>query len=105
MRKRDLGRAISPPAIAGHETVADLVERTFLAYNAARLREACRLFTQRMLSPDVTVGLSVTGVGIHGTPSDASIGYSASHGCIRMHIPEAAWLFEHVAVGTPVVIV
>jgi lipoprotein-anchoring transpeptidase ErfK/SrfK len=51
------------------------------------------------------MGLSVTGVGIHGTPSDASIGYSASHGCIRMHIPEAAWLFEHVAVGTPVVIV
>jgi len=51
------------------------------------------------------MGLSVSGVGIHGTPSDASIGYSASHGCIRMHIPEAAWLFDHVKVGTPVVIV
>jgi L,D-transpeptidase catalytic domain len=51
------------------------------------------------------MGLSASGVGIHGTPSDYSIGYSASHGCIRMHIPEAAWLFEHVKVGTPVVIV
>ena len=35
---------------------------------------------------------------------DASIGYSASHGCIRMHIPDAEWLFQHVHVGTPVLI-
>jgi lipoprotein-anchoring transpeptidase ErfK/SrfK len=50
------------------------------------------------------MGLSAPGVGIHGTPDDASIGYSASHGCIRMHIPDAEWLFKHVDVGTPVVI-
>jgi lipoprotein-anchoring transpeptidase ErfK/SrfK len=50
------------------------------------------------------MGLSVSGVGIHGTPDDASIGYSASHGCIRMHIPDAEWLFHHVELGTPVVI-
>ena len=48
--------------------------------------------------------LNAAGVGIHGTPNDASIGYSESHGCIRMHIPEAEWLFQHVGVGTPVVI-
>ena len=35
----------------------------------------------------------------------ASIGYSASHGCIRMRISDAEWLFEHVELGTPVVIV
>lgn len=51
------------------------------------------------------MGLSAPGVGIHGTPSDASIGYSVSHGCIRMHIPEAEWLFNHVDVGTTVFIV
>ncbi len=51
------------------------------------------------------MGLSIFGVGIHGTPSAASIGYSASHGCIRMHIPDAEWLFEQVSHGTPVVIV
>jgi lipoprotein-anchoring transpeptidase ErfK/SrfK len=51
------------------------------------------------------MGLSSPGVGIHGTPDDASIGYSLSHGCIRMHIPEAEWLFEHVDVGTNVFIV
>lgn len=51
------------------------------------------------------MGLSAAGVGIHGTPSDGSIGYSVSHGCIRMHIPEAEWLFNHVDVGTTVFIV
>jgi lipoprotein-anchoring transpeptidase ErfK/SrfK len=51
------------------------------------------------------MGLSSPGVGIHGTPSDGSIGYSVSHGCIRMHIPEAEWLFNHVEVGTTVFIV
>jgi lipoprotein-anchoring transpeptidase ErfK/SrfK len=50
------------------------------------------------------MGLSAPGVGIHGTPDDASIGYSASHGCIRMHISDAEWLFYHVHIGTPVVI-
>jgi lipoprotein-anchoring transpeptidase ErfK/SrfK len=51
------------------------------------------------------MGLSAPGVGIHGTPSDGSIGYSVSHGCIRMHIPEAEWLFDHVEIGTTVFIV
>jgi hypothetical protein len=51
------------------------------------------------------MGLSAPYVGIHGTPDAASIGYSASHGCVRMHISEAEWLFNHVEVGTPVFIV
>jgi lipoprotein-anchoring transpeptidase ErfK/SrfK len=51
------------------------------------------------------MGLSAENVGIHGTPDAASIGYSASHGCIRMRIPDAEWLFNHVKVGTPVFIV
>ena len=51
------------------------------------------------------MGLSAPGVGIHGTPNDSSIGYSVSHGCIRMHIPDAEWLFVHVRIGTPVYIV
>jgi lipoprotein-anchoring transpeptidase ErfK/SrfK len=51
------------------------------------------------------MGLSAPGVGIHGTYQDGSIGYSVSHGCIRMHIPDAEWLFNHVEIGTPVYIV
>jgi lipoprotein-anchoring transpeptidase ErfK/SrfK len=50
------------------------------------------------------MGLSAPNVGIHGTPDPASLGYSASHGCIRMFIPSAEWLFSHVTVGTPVII-
>jgi lipoprotein-anchoring transpeptidase ErfK/SrfK len=51
------------------------------------------------------MGLSAPLVGIHGTPDAASIGYSASHGCIRMLIPDATWLFDRVRIGTPVLIV
>jgi lipoprotein-anchoring transpeptidase ErfK/SrfK len=51
------------------------------------------------------MGISSPGVGIHGTPQPGSIGYSVSHGCIRMRITEAEWLFEHVTIGTPVFIV
>lgn len=51
------------------------------------------------------MGLTAPLVGIHGTPDAASIGYSASHGCIRMRVPEAESLFEQVSVGTPVLIV
>jgi deoxyhypusine synthase len=55
------GEPISPRAIDGSETTADLIDNAFLAYNAARLREACQLFTKKMLEPDVTVGMTLTG--------------------------------------------
>ena len=55
------GGRIDPRRIDGSESAADLIDGTFLAYNAARLREACQLFTRKMLEPDVTVGLTLTG--------------------------------------------
>ena len=55
------GRRINPKALTGTETVADLIDNAFFAYNAGRLREGCQLFTQRMLEPEVTIGLSLTG--------------------------------------------
>jgi len=55
------GPRIDPPAITGRETVVELVDNTFLAYNAGRLREACSLFTDRVLATDTTVGMSLTG--------------------------------------------
>jgi lipoprotein-anchoring transpeptidase ErfK/SrfK len=51
------------------------------------------------------MGISAPGVGLHGTPDAASVGYSASHGCIRMRIADAEWLFVHVRVGSPVWII
>jgi len=55
------GKRIAPPPITGQETAADLIDQVFLAYNAGRLREACQLFTGRMLEPNVTVAMSLTG--------------------------------------------
>jgi len=55
------GKRIDPRAISGRETVAELIENAFLAYNAGRLAEGCRLFTERMLAADATVGMSLTG--------------------------------------------
>ena len=51
------------------------------------------------------MGISAPYIGIHGTPDAASIGYSASHGCIRMRVPDAEWLFRRVEIGTPVFII
>src|SRR5215831_2236978 len=55
------GRRIDPTPISPNTKLVDLVDSAFVAYNAARLREACWLFTQKMLEPDVTVGVTVTG--------------------------------------------
>jgi deoxyhypusine synthase len=55
------GKRIDPAPIDKNVAVADLIDEAFLAYNAARLREACQLFTKKMLEPEVTVGLSLTG--------------------------------------------
>ncbi len=55
------GRRIDPRRIEAGMQVADLIDGAFLAYNAARLREACLLFSQKMLDDDVTVGVSITG--------------------------------------------
>ncbi len=55
------GTAIEPRAVRGDMTVADLVDTAFMAYNGRRLREACRLFAEKMLAPDAIVGMSLTG--------------------------------------------
>jgi lipoprotein-anchoring transpeptidase ErfK/SrfK len=44
------------------------------------------------------------GVGFHGTADLASIGQAASHGCIRMRVPDVINLYNRVSVGTPVLI-
>jgi len=55
------GQRIDPRPITGAETAADLIDNAFLAYNAGRLREASRLFVERMLADETTVGMSLTG--------------------------------------------
>jgi deoxyhypusine synthase len=60
-RRLNKSPRIDPKPIDATISVTDLVDRTFLAYNAARLREACQLFTRKMLEPEVTIGVSLTG--------------------------------------------
>ena len=55
------GKRIQPKNLSGKEKLADVVDNAFLAYNSARLREGCRLFTEKMLEPDVTIGMSLAG--------------------------------------------
>ncbi len=55
------GQRILPKNISGKEKLADLIDKTFLAYNSARLKEGCQLYTNKMLEPDVTVGMSLSG--------------------------------------------
>jgi deoxyhypusine synthase len=55
------GSKINPRRIDGTESVIQLIEGTFQAYNSGRLREACQLFTDKMLGKDVTIGLTLTG--------------------------------------------
>jgi deoxyhypusine synthase len=55
------GGRIMPAGITGRERLVSLMDRTFLAYNAARLRQGCELFTQKMLAPDTVVGMSLAG--------------------------------------------
>ena len=46
----------------------------------------------------------MNGVGIHGTGDPGSIGSAASHGCIRMLIPDVEALYDRVPINTPVYI-
>jgi deoxyhypusine synthase len=95
------GRRIDPRPITGSDSLVELIDNAFLAYNAARLREACRLFTEKMLAPDVTVGVSLT-----GALTPAGLGISAlipliEHGFIDWVVSTGANLYHdtHFAIG------
>lgn len=49
--------------------------------------------------------LNASGIRIHGSSNDYSIGTAASHGCMRMHMPDIEDLYDRVEVGTRVIII
>ena len=55
------GKRIQPKNLTGKEKLTYIIDEVFLAYNSARLKEACQLFAERMLDPDVTIGMSISG--------------------------------------------
>jgi deoxyhypusine synthase len=54
-------KRIDPPALTGETSLPQVLEEAFLSYNGGRVREACRLFTTKMLAEDTSVGLSLSG--------------------------------------------
>src|SRR5260221_4016292 len=65
------GRKITPTPIGAGLTVQELVDYHFNAYNSGRLREACKIFSDKVCEPDVTVGLTIS-----GAMTPAGLGYS-----------------------------
>jgi len=94
-------RRIDPRPIEQSMTVSQLIDETFLAYNAARLREGCQLYARKMLEDDVTVGLSLT-----GAMTPAGVGIAAlipliENGFIDWMVSTGANLYHdtHFAIG------
>ena len=54
-------RRIDPPALTADTPLTRVIDEAFLSYNAGRLREACRLFVEKMLADAAVVGLSLAG--------------------------------------------
>jgi lipoprotein-anchoring transpeptidase ErfK/SrfK len=48
------------------------------------------------------IGTTAPGIGFHGTYADYSVGTAASHGCMRMHMPDVEALYDQVTVGMKV---
>ena len=93
--------AIAPPPVRADMTAAELIDHAFLAYNGRRLREACRLFAEKMLAPDVIVGMSVT-----GALTPAGLGMSClipliEHGFVDWMVSTGANLYHdtHFGIG------
>jgi deoxyhypusine synthase len=95
------GPKIAPDPVVPGMTVDQLVDGSFLAYNAARLREGCRLLVEKMLEPDVTVGLTLS-----GALTPAGLGRSClipllKHGFVDWMISTGANLYHdtHFGIG------
>jgi deoxyhypusine synthase len=54
-------KRINPPALTPNAPLADVIDTVFLSYNGGRMREGCQLFARKMLAPDATVGLALSG--------------------------------------------
>src|SRR5215203_2229997 len=92
-----------PTAIRKGLSVADLVDSTFKAYNGARLAEACRLFTQKMVADNGTVGMSLTGALTPAGLGKAAIIPLMKAGFVDWIISTGANLYHdlHYGLGMP----
>jgi deoxyhypusine synthase len=101
-RKRHLGgRRIDPRPVTGQETLPELIAHAFTAYNAGRLREACELLVEKILQPDVTVGMSLSGALTPGGFGKSCLVPLVEAGCVDWIISTGANLYHdtHHAIG------
>lgn len=95
------GEVINPQAIGDGISIADLIDRTFSSYNAGRLREACHIFTQKMLEEDVTIGVSLAGALTPAGLGKSSLVPLMERGFVDWIVTTGANLYHdiHLALG------
>lgn len=94
---------IQPPRVNRQTTLVDLIEKNFTSYNAGRLREAARIFVEKMLVDDCTIGMSVSGAL---TPAGLGLGCLCpliEAGFVDWIVSTGANLYHdtHFALGMP----
>jgi deoxyhypusine synthase len=95
------GRRIDPKPLTGKESLEEVISHTFTAYNAGRLREACELLVQKMLAPDSTVAMSLSGALTPAGFGKSCLVPLIEAGCIDWMISTGANLYHdtHHAIG------
>src|SRR5664280_2896445 len=98
------GKRILPKNLTGKEKLPDVIDSAFLAYNGARLREGCQLFAGKMLEPDVTVGMSLSGALTPAGLGGSSIVPLIKAGFVDWIVSTGAILYHdlHFALNYPV---
>ena len=98
------GKRILPKNLTGKEKLADVIDNAFLAYNGARLKESCMLFTEKMLEPDVTIGMSFSGALTPAGLGCSSIVPLINAGFVDWIVSTGAILYHdmHFALNYPV---
>lgn len=97
------GQRIDPTPLQAGTSLRALVDNTFLAYNAGRLREACQVFVEKILQPDVTVGLAVSGALTPAGLGASCLAPLIRHGMVDWVVSTGANLYHdtHFALDMP----
>lgn len=93
------GRKVDPAGIEPRMQVDQLIDSTFLAYNAGKLQKACRLFAERFLEENVTVGLSFAGALTPAGLSGSCLVPLVQHGFVDWIVTTGANLYHDAHYG------
>jgi deoxyhypusine synthase len=96
------GRRIKPEPITGAYTITELIEKTFNAYNAGRVKDACKLLVRKYAAPDVTIGMSLAGA-LTPAGMQSSIIALMEHGFVDWIVATGANMYHdmHYAFNLP----